>query len=188
MMQLPRAQKAVHQHEPVDIESAVKCYQSPLLRYAARMLHGQHDLAQDLVQEAFVRLHKQIQGNGNKPLQDAKPWLYRVLHNLIIDNARLSKRSETVRRELAITPASGADPQSSDALDNMVQQEAADHALAVLNELPADQKQILLLKIIEGFTHRQIADIINKTPGHVGYQLTQGLKALTQKLKQRQII
>ena len=46
-------------------DAAVESHQTPLLRYAGQMLRGDHDQAQDIVQDAFLRLHRLIGDNGS---------------------------------------------------------------------------------------------------------------------------
>ena len=51
--------------DPTDLMAVVTRYQSPLLRYVGHLL-GQmgHESAEDIVQETFIRLHRQVQNKG----------------------------------------------------------------------------------------------------------------------------
>jgi len=82
--------------------------ESPLLGYALRFATDA-DMAQDLVQEAFLRLHTQF-GQVREP----RRWLYRTIHNLALNRRRDDRRIVPLRCESAeaeTPPAEAPDPQ-----------------------------------------------------------------------------
>ena len=64
------------------IEELFAALESPLLSYALR-LAGERGLAEDLVQEAFMRLHAQF-----AEVREPRRWLYRTVHNLALNQRR----------------------------------------------------------------------------------------------------
>ena len=64
------------------IEELFGALESPLLAYAFRLV-GQLSVAEDLVQEAFMRLHAQFDD-----VREPKKWLYRTVHNLALNQRR----------------------------------------------------------------------------------------------------
>src|SRR5256885_3988603 len=64
------------------IEELFAALESPLLSYALRLL-GDRALAEDMVQEAFMRLHAQFQ-----EVREPRRWLYRTVHNLALNDLR----------------------------------------------------------------------------------------------------
>src|SRR5712671_3366209 len=64
------------------IEELFAALESPLLSYALRLV-GQLSVAEDLVQEAFMRLHAQFD-----EVREPKRWLYRTVHNLALNQRR----------------------------------------------------------------------------------------------------
>lgn len=75
-----------------DLMAVVAHYQSPLLRYVGRMLGNVDHETEDIVQEAFVRLHRQVAGHGAGSVKHLTTWLFRVAHNLTIDMLRRRSR------------------------------------------------------------------------------------------------
>lgn len=67
------------------IEELFMALESPLLAYAIRFV-GQVELAEDIVQEAFMRLHAQFE-----EVREPKKWLYRTVHNLALNHQRDSE-------------------------------------------------------------------------------------------------
>ncbi len=61
------------------IEELFQALESPLLNYAVR-LAGERGGAEDLVQEAFMRLHAQFE-----EVREPRKWLYRTVHNLALN-------------------------------------------------------------------------------------------------------
>src|SRR5215212_8827277 len=68
--------------EPETIEELFAALESPLLSYAVR-LTGDLSVAEDLVQEAFMRLHAQFE-----QVREPRRWLYRTVHNLALNHRR----------------------------------------------------------------------------------------------------
>ena len=221
--------------------AAVARYETPLLRYAGQMLHGDCEQAQDVVQEAFLRLHRRLDNNGmhTSPPNPATPagtspggsselraasgaglpsgrvagelprelpgpgelpgagalpgandltgWLYRVVHNLVIDVLRRRKRHADAKLRLA-EDAADAGPAGNDGLDGLIHREACARAMAELQNLPDSQRQVMLLKTIEGLTLRQISKITGLSVGNAGYHLRKGLAELARRLKQQKVI
>ena len=62
------------------IEQVFAALESPLLAYARRLL-GDLSMAEDIVQDAFMKLHTQF-----KKVLTPQPWLYRTVHNLAVDH------------------------------------------------------------------------------------------------------
>ena len=68
------------------IEQVFTALESPLLAYARRLL-GDFAQAEDIVQEAFMKLHTRFQ-----KVLTPQPWLYRTVHNLAVDHQRRANR------------------------------------------------------------------------------------------------
>src|ERR1035441_7927806 len=71
--------------EPPDgetLEGLFADLESPLLNYALRYA-GERGLAEDVVQEAFMKLHAQFEA-----VSQPRPWLYRTVHNLALNRRR----------------------------------------------------------------------------------------------------
>src|SRR5580693_7958539 len=68
------------------IERLFAALESPLLGYAARLTQDSN-LAEDLVQEAFMKLQAQF-----KEVREPRKWLYRTVHNLALNHQRQSRK------------------------------------------------------------------------------------------------
>src|SRR5512136_2565321 len=82
MALMPTDQANAEPPRPETIEQLFAALESPLLSYALR-LQGQPTLAEDIVQEAFMRLHAQFE-----EVREPRRWLYRTVHNLALNQRR----------------------------------------------------------------------------------------------------
>src|SRR5690349_3614914 len=71
---------------PESLEELFEALESPLLSYALRLV-GERSLAQDIVQEAFMRLHTHF-----AEVREPRRWLYRTAHNLALNQRRASDK------------------------------------------------------------------------------------------------
>jgi RNA polymerase sigma-70 factor, ECF subfamily len=173
-----------------DFEALVARFESPLLRYAGRILGRIGDEAQDVVQEAFLRLHQHLAAAGPAGLDNPACWLFRVAHNLALDVARKRDRHRAAAADVAreaerrhLDATAGAE-----AAIEAVRREARERALAEVDTLPEPDRHILLLKVIQGLTLREIAEITGLTTGNVDYKLNQALRELARRLKAAGIV
>jgi len=157
----------------------VKRYQGPLLRYVRGSL-GEHD-AQDVVQEVFLRLHKAITDGGLRSAGGIATWLFRVAHNCAADVLRVKQKNQKAS-EAAVAQTARNDP-AGDGLDEAVHREDCRLVFQLLDQLPAQQRQVVLLKIEQGLSYRDIGQVTGLALGTVGYLMNQGLQRLARELK-----
>jgi RNA polymerase sigma factor (sigma-70 family) len=158
-------------------EAILERHEKTLLRYAARY---RPDLAQDIVQEVFLRLVREA--GRLDGVTNLSAWLYRVTRNLAIDEARKEQRMER-RQRLAAVP----EVQAPAALPAETK-EVAEIVAAKLMELPHRQRDVLILKIQEAKSYREISEITGLSPSNVGYLIHHGLKALAGSLRAAGIV
>ena len=173
-----------------DLMAVVAHYQSPLLRYVGQMLGRIDHEAEDIVQEAFVRLHRQVAGHGSGSVKHLTTWLFRVTHNLTIDVLRQRSRRKRVP-ETTIDPVVLSEEQAADELDalgEVLRQEARQVAMRELAQLDDQQRQVVLLKVIQEMTLRQVAEVVGISVSMVNYRLNQGLTELAQRLRRAGIV
>ncbi len=128
-----------------------------LERYACTVTHSM-DLAEEAVHEAFLRLFVALR--RSMPVANPKAFLYRVLHNHLLDQVRRAETHPEVSSDLA---ASEKDQRLSPE-ENIEFAQAVDHILGLLTKREA---QIVLLRA-EGLSYPEIADMLQIRIGSVG--------------------
>jgi RNA polymerase sigma-70 factor (ECF subfamily) len=168
--------------EDLDLEGVMEEYQTSLLRYAARVLNNP-TAAQDVVQETFIRLHANWNGvTGNRGA--LKGWLFRTAHNAAVDYIRRESRRRLLYQRQAreaeyLTPARNFAP------DRDEQQE---QVLRCLNILKPKEREVLVLRLQEGMSYREIAAVIKRSEGYVGTLIHTATKKLSQHLRQAGVV
>ncbi len=164
----------------------VEKYQNRVYGMVYGMLRNRED-ARDLAQEAFVKAYNNL---ATFRLESSfYTWLYRIAMNLAIDHVRKQKRRKTTSFEDSI----GARDETG-AIDEMHQQESPRRALErkelyarimdAMDKLPDDQRQVVLLRELEGLSYKEIADVMDIPEGTVMSRLFYARKRLQQLLTQ----
>jgi RNA polymerase sigma factor (sigma-70 family) len=143
---------------------------------------------EDIVQETFIRLHKQVCTHGPGSIEHLTTWLFRVAHNLALDALR--KRMRQGAAHVSADPAVAAQEQAHemDALGEMMRQEARQVVLRELNQLDDLYRHVVLLKVVQGMSLRQVAEVIGVSLSTVNYRLNQGLSTLAQRLRNAGVV
>ncbi len=164
-------------------------HQTPLLRYVRRLLNSADD-AEDVVQDAFLKLHRQLHADGKASVANGSAWLYRVAHNRAMDLRRKRKRRAEHQQPVAdLRTRREADrADAADPADVAAERDHVQAALDELDHLPGQQQQIVRLKVMQGLTLREIADVMDMPLANVHYRLTKALGELAGRLKERRAI
>ncbi len=165
-----------------DLRSVILQFETPLLRYTLHLLGSGAPEAEDVVQETFFRLHQQVQESGPESIHNPRAWLYRVAHNLAMEAGRRRGHDKQAGDELLRRSEAEAG-RDGDLLEQLVRREAGEMALRELKNLPDDERQILLLKAIQGLKLREISEVTGLGLSTVAFKLNQGLAALARRLK-----
>lgn len=159
--------------------SALDQHERRLTRYAMRMA-GDEEAARDAVQHVFLRLCDQDPTELNGRLL---PWLYTVCRNKILDQLRRSGRQETLDSwdSQAIV---GREP---DPALTAERQDLGEWLRELVEALPTSLREVLDLWL-DGFSHPEIAEITNRTPGHVRVLVHRALTRLREHPRTRDLL
>jgi len=141
-----------------------------IYRYAMRLL-GDTDVAEECVAETFSRFLMALK-NGKGPREHLQAYLYRIAHNWITDVYR-RKPPPSIPLNTEIPSESEIEPPNL--LTQELKRQSVRDALALLTP---DQRQVIVLKYLEGMDHSEIAMVINKPVGAVKAIQHRGMQAL----------
>lgn len=161
-------------------EMLVREYEKNVYNLALRMVGNSEDAA-DMSQEAFIKAYNSLDSfRGDSKFS---VWLYRIVSNVCLDFIRSRKRKQTV--SLSMEDDNGDDveldiaddTQSPERLmDKRLTREAVRRGLA---SLPPGQRQILLLREIQGLSYDEIAEVLNVEAGTVKSRIFRARKKLS---------
>jgi len=142
----------------VDFENTFDELHPGLFRFCHR-LTGNPDLADDVAQEAFVRLYEhRVEGDE----RGVRAWLFRTATHLVRDRVRVATNR---RRLLEVNPVR---PQGTESPDLAVERgEDVARVRAALDGMNERDRTMLLARY-EGFSYRELAETFDVAPGSVG--------------------
>lgn len=158
-------------------EQAYEAYSDELFRHASIRL-SDRERALELTQETFLKVWQYAQ--KGEVIQDVRPFLYRTLRNLIIDEYRKHKATSLE----AMAERNEADvedylaPDESNTLEAAVGRHEGARALVALRELPEPYREAVTLRYVESLSPQEIAGMIGESENVVSVRVHRGLKKL----------
>ena len=152
--------------------------EGPLLAYATNLMKDRYD-AQDLVQEAFVRLH-----NHFDEVRQPKAWLYRTVRNLAFNHKRKHGRMIT------FDPSGQDEGYSREPIDEDIlpderieRMEAVGMLMLCMDRLDDEVKALVRMKFVEELSYKEMAVRTGLSIGNVGYKLHHAIKFLADEME-----
>ncbi len=140
---------------------------------AYRMM-GERQAAEDLAQDVFLQVWRAA-GSYRAERGSVRTWILSIVHNRGIDQLRSSaSRRRTQNRFEAATPVSQPSEAFSEAWRNSQRVQVRE----ALRELPPEQLKVLELAYFSGYTHREIAELLDLPLGTVKGRMRLGLKKI----------
>jgi len=167
--------------DPVWMREVLERYERQLVRYAHRTLGGGDlETARDIVQDTFLRLIRV----GRDSVEDhLAEWLFTVCRNRCFDvlrkESRMTALSDTTQETLTRTDAPAL------SRDGATEQHAK--ILALVEELPPRQQEVIRLKFQNGLSYKEISRVTDLTVTNVGFLIHTGLKTVRERLQKQPV-
>jgi RNA polymerase sigma-70 factor, ECF subfamily len=168
--------------EQLDFEQDVIPYMRKLYPAALRMTRNPSD-AEDLIQETFARAYTAF--HQFSPGTNLSAWLYRILANTFINSCRKLRRepAQTLFPDLAEVPADGLRTQPARSAEEEAMDRVGDsEVFRALRDLPGGFSAVVYLADVEGYSYKEIADILGVPLGTVMSRLHRGRQRLRVRL------
>jgi RNA polymerase sigma-70 factor (ECF subfamily) len=156
----------------LDTESLWTRLRDDLFRFIRRRVKDEHD-AEDLLQEAFVRIHRRLE--SVKEADRVTAWVFRIAQNAVVDHLRASRRKPTsLAGDAPLADKRGPGTSASDAIAGSLE--------AMVEKLPEPYREALRLSELEGLPQRQVAERLGITLPAVKSRIQRGRRLLRRML------
>lgn len=153
-------------------ETLYRKYKNPIYYYIYSIIKipaATEEIMQDIFTEFISRIDT-IKTQGN-----FRNWLYVSARNRAINYLKREK----IRRNPATTQIELVEPQPSDQPEEpLVKAEETKRVNACLSQLPDEQREVILLKIYNGLSFKEIAQLINESIGTISSRYNYGLEKM----------
>jgi len=150
-----------------------KQYYSKLLAFINSKVHNKHD-AEDILSEVFIKIYKNIEKLDSD--EKITSWIYTITRNSIIDFYRKNNKTPTLQefKEESTFDDKKQEKSIHDELSNCLK--------PMINSLPDNYKEVLLLSEIKGLKQSEIAKEINLSAANTKSLIFRGKKKIKEKL------
>src|SRR5678809_1118057 len=118
-------------------------------------------LAEDIFQDVFIRIIDTIRGGRYTEEGKFLPWAMRLAHNLCVDHFRKVKRTPTIRTSDDRDIFDAINFSEGGADDRMMKNESRDKVTKMLELLPQDQREVIVMRHYADLSFKEIAELTN---------------------------
>jgi len=167
------------------IEKLINRHKTKVYTYILLVVKNQQ-LAEDIFQDTFIKVIRSLVDGKYKDNGRFASWVIRIAHNLIIDHFRKEKQINTLSNddyEADIFNSKKLSDQNIE--DVLIREQITNDVRMLIDELPEEQKQVILLRHYGGMSFKEIADqtdvSINTALGRMRYALINLRKLISRK-------
>lgn len=139
------------------------------------LLVKNRDLADDLFQDTFIKVINTLRGGNYQEEGKFLPWVLRIAHNLVIDYFRKQKRMQMVHDTDEYSIMDTLRLTDDNVEDKMVQDQILNQVKLLIDELPEDQRDVVIMRHYKDMSFKEIAETtnvsINTALGRMRYAL-----------------
>ena len=185
--QLQSDQDLIHLYvagEEAGLVELLRRYQAKIYTSIYLLVKDEY-LAEDIFQDAFIKVINTLRAGKYNEEGKFLPWVTRIAHNLVIDHFRREKRAPMINNgdDFDIFEVLGNYDESTE--DRLVREQTHKDLKALIHLLPAEQKEVLIMRHFGDMSFKEIADVtevsINTALGRMRYALNNLRKMMQSK-------
>lgn len=156
------------------LEILIKRHQSKIYNFIYSRI-SDRDLSDDVFQDTFIKVIKTLKSNSYNEEGKFLPWVMRIAHNLVIDHFRSTKKMPMFRETEEFSIFSIMSDNVPNVESRIITAQVEDDLRKIIGELPADQQEVLMMRMYQDLSFREIAELtgvsINTALGRMRYAL-----------------
>ena len=170
--------------EEAGFEELVQRHRTPLINFCYRIVWDR-DLAEDVVQEVFVRIHRHRA--DYEPRAKFTTYLYRIARNCSVDYLRKSRhqrkdRSLDAEDEDGRSLYDNVDQRAENPAAGANKEEFADSVIEAIQSLPEEHRIVFILSEVEDMKYAEISEVLDVPVGTIKSRMHNATKKLREKL------
>ena len=175
----------VRSGDPDAFRTLFKQYHRRAFAVALGVVKNQDD-ALDVMQEAFIKVHKHI--GSFQGTSSFYTWLYRIVMNLAIDHVRRARKvvefDDTVRKDDVVGDGTTVPRHPlSNPSKVLARVELSEHIQAALAELPEYHRAVIMLREVEGLSYEEMAKVLRVPKGTIMSRLFHARRKMQERLQ-----
>lgn len=168
--------------DAASFNTLMEAHERRMYAVALRMC-GNHEDAQDCLQEAMLRIYRAI--SGFKAQSSFSTWVYRITMNACLDELRKRKSRPNTSLD-GLLDAGWSPVDAGESPEARATRREMRRALQTfIGELPEDMRAAVVLRDIEGYSYEEIAGILDANVGTVKSRISRGRERLREKIGAR---
>lgn len=156
------------------LASLIERHQSKIYGFIYSKI-GDRDLSDDIFQDTFIKVIKTLKTSSYNEEGKFLPWVMRIAHNLVVDHFRKAKKMPFQRETEEYSIFNYMTDNSLNIEGQIISEQVESDLAKLLEELPADQKEVLVMRMYQDLSFKEIADLtgvsINTALGRMRYAL-----------------
>ncbi len=156
------------------LASLIERHQSKIYGFIYSKVNDR-DLSDDIFQDSFIKVIKTLKTKSYNEEGKFLPWVMRIAHNLVVDHFRKSKKMPFQRETEEYSIFNYMSDNAPTVESKMITEQVEYDLTRLLNELPDDQKEVLIMRMYQDLSFKEIADLtgvsINTALGRMRYAL-----------------
>ena len=156
------------------LASLIERHQSKIYGFIYSKINDR-DLSDDIFQDTFIKVIKTLKSQSYNEEGKFLPWVMRIAHNLVVDHFRKAKKMPYQRETEEYSIFNYMTDNSLNIEGQIISEQVESDLAKLLDELPADQKEVLVMRMYQDLSFKEIADFtgvsINTALGRMRYAL-----------------
>ena len=156
------------------LASLIERHQSKIYGFIYSKINDS-DLSDDIFQDTFIKVIKTLKSHSYNEEGKFLPWVMRIAHNLVVDHYRKAKKMPFQREKEEYSIFNYMSDNSLNIEGQIISEQVESDLAKLLDELPADQKEVLIMRMYQDLSFKEIADLtgvsINTALGRMRYAL-----------------
>ena len=166
-------------------EQLIHRHKNKVFGYIGLYIHDKA-LAEDLFQDTFMKVIQSVRAGRYYDNGKFLSWVMRIAHNLIIDHFRRVKQMNTISNDNYESDLFNTKKMAENTVeDNMIRKQIQKDVRKIINLLPDDQREVVILRHYAGMSFKEIAQLtdvsINTALGRLRYALINMRKLMEEK-------